>query len=73
MNEPKSIFASKTIWVNTLTLLVGLATLLLDLPVISENPMAVAIITVVVVPLLNSILRLVTNKPVGLNMNMDWT
>ena len=73
MNEPKSILTSKTLWINTLTFLVGLATLLLDIPVVAENPKVFAAVTIVVIPLLNNILRLVTNKPVGLNANMDWS
>ena len=73
MQPPKSYLTSKTLWANVLMFLAGLAALLLDLPVVAENPKAVAIISVVVIPTINSVLRLITNKPVAVKGNLNWS
>ena len=62
----KPVWASKTIWVNSLTFLAGVAAVLVDVPLIAENPKATAAVTMVVLPLLNNLLRLVTSEPVSM-------
>ena len=58
----KSIFLSKTFWVNAIVLLIGLLTQLGDQTWIS--PEILAIITSVVLPMVNVVLRWLTTQPV---------
>lgn len=60
----KSIFASKTFWVNALTLVAsGLAMFAGNE---SVSPGVVAIITGIAIPIVNVVLRFLTDKPVNL-------
>lgn len=62
----KNILRSKTFWVNAITLAVGAATMLAGNEAIGLNPQVSAILTSIVVPSLNLLLRAVTNEPVHL-------
>lgn len=61
--EPKSLFASKTIIFNVLTLLAISLTAVSDSAVITDNPVATGVVAVLV-SLVNVGLRLVTKSPV---------
>ena len=62
--ERKFILKSKTFWVNAITLAVGAATLLQGSPIVGFSPELTAIITGLVVPGLNLLLRSLTNEGV---------
>lgn len=59
----KSLFASKTVWANAITLAVGIVTLVAGSDLISEYPQVVAGL-VAAQGALNVILRLFTSKPI---------
>ena len=59
----KSPFASKTLWVNGLTLAAVVLTALVDHQLITENPAVVAALTMGL-SAVNMILRFVTSQPV---------
>jgi len=61
--EPKSLFTSKTVIFNVLTLLALSLTAVADSTIIVENPVAVGVLSVVTA-LVNVGLRLVTKVPV---------
>jgi len=60
----KQWYLSKTIWVNLLTLLVGLFGYLLGQEVVQDYPTMVSVL-VALQGAVNIILRLVTSKPIG--------
>jgi len=59
----KSPFASKTLWVNGLTLAAVVLTALVDHSLITENPAVLASLTMGL-SAVNMVLRFLTNKPV---------
>jgi hypothetical protein len=61
--EPKSLFTSKTVIFNILTLLAISLTSVADSTIITENPVATGVVAVLV-SLVNVGLRLVTKVPV---------
>lgn len=61
--DPKSLFASKTIWFNVLTLLALSLTSVADSSIILGNPVAVGVISVATA-LVNVGLRLFTKSPI---------
>lgn len=62
-NKMKSPLKSKTIWVNCITIAVGIATYLGGSEIIAAYPVAVSVIAVVVGGL-NVALRFLTSKPI---------
>lgn len=62
MGDIKSIFTSKTFWVNVIVLLIGLLTQLGDQPWIP--PATLAFLTSVILPMLNIFLRWLSDEPV---------
>tara|TARA_R110000782_G_scaffold210163_1_gene298254 strand:- start:210 stop:410 length:201 start_codon:yes stop_codon:yes gene_type:complete len=61
-NETKSIFLSKTLWVNLLTVIL----IILNRSDVVVDPTLIEPLVVVILPVLNMALRIVTNKPVAL-------
>ncbi len=59
----KSIFSSKTIWYNVLSLVSMALVAINDSSIITENPLAVGVVAVTT-SLVNLGLRLVTDKPI---------
>ncbi len=60
----KPFWKSKTFWVNVLTLVISALTMIAGSETI--DPQVVAIITGIAIPILNVVLRFVTNEPIGL-------
>ena len=61
----KSIFASKTFWVNALTSVISMGTYLVDSSIFTDNPEFVAIAGTII-GALNVALRLITKEPVSI-------
>ena len=61
----KSIFASKTFWVNSITAVISLGTYFVDSAIFAENPELIAIAGTVIGGL-NVVLRLITKEPVSI-------
>lgn len=61
----KSVFASKTVWVNVLTFIAGVVTFFQDHELIVENPDIVAVLGGVLA-LVNVGLRFLTDKPIAI-------
>lgn len=66
--DGKSILASKTLWVNVLTILITIVTALSGADFIPAEYMVW--ITALVLPILNVILRFFTNEPVSVEATM---
>ena len=60
----KSLFASKTFWVNSLLAVVSIGTYIADSALLADSPEAIAFIGTGI-GLVNVILRLMTNEPVA--------
>lgn len=60
----KSVFASRTLWVNIAMIVVYALTLSLDVDVVKNNPQATLIVGMVV-NLINMVLRTLTDRPVS--------
>ncbi len=63
MRHGKPFWKSKTIWVNALTLLLSILTALAGSDFV--DPKVVAIITGILIPIVNILLRFVTNQPIS--------
>ncbi|GEM_PF-2743959 len=63
MRQGKPFWKSKTIWVNALTLLLSILTALAGSDFV--DPKVVAIITGILIPIVNILLRFVTNQPIS--------
>jgi hypothetical protein len=64
VSQVKSIFASKTFWVNVITGVLSI----LSLPQVATLPPSVLAVVSIVAPILNVILRRLTNSPVTFSM-----
>ena len=60
----KPWWQSKTIWANVITLVVSVLTMLAANDLIKQYPDVAVIITGVAIPILNTILRLITAQPI---------
>tara|TARA_R100000742_G_C4187454_1_gene20612 strand:+ start:110 stop:340 length:231 start_codon:yes stop_codon:yes gene_type:complete len=71
--EIKMKFAlkSKTLWVNILTLCVGLATVFGNSELLKEYPEVLLGITSILIPTLNVFLRFITNEPITLSKSKE--
>lgn len=61
----KSIFSSKTFWVNALMIVVYVLTASMDVDIVKNNPTAVLVIGMIV-NVINMALRAVTDRPVSI-------
>jgi hypothetical protein len=61
-NETKNVFLSKTLWVNLLTVIL----IILNRRDVVVDPAIIEPLVVVLLPVINMALRLVTKKPVTL-------
>ena len=59
----KSLWQSKTFWVNAITAAAAVLTTLVDTPVIADNPKIVGVI-VTTLSVVNIVLRLITSQPI---------
>lgn len=64
MNETKSVLASKTVWVNILSLVAISLTAVADSSIITENPALVGGVAVAI-SVVNLLLRLVTKTAIS--------
>ena len=62
MTDKKPWYKSKTVWINVITLCVGITAVLSESETLPQE--AVLILTALVVPILNVFLRWLTNKPI---------
>lgn len=58
----KNVFKSKTVWVNAITAVLGMVTYIVGMDVLP--PGVVAVVTGLVVPIANVVLRFMTNEAV---------
>jgi hypothetical protein len=61
--ETKSIFQSKTFWINAITAVAGILTTIGGSDLIQQNPQAAGVMAIVI-GVANVLLRLVTKQPV---------
>ena len=60
----KTWYSSRTIWVNVLTLAVSIITVLMSSELLAGYENLILILTTIVVPIINIILRWLTDQPV---------
>ncbi len=67
----KYALKSKTIWINIITLAIGLATVFGSSDLLKEHPDFVLGITSIVIPSLNVFLRFLTNEPITIHAKKE--
>lgn len=60
----KEWWQSKTFWVNTVTLVIGIITTFAGLDFVKENPQLTVVLSTIVLPFLNNVLRWLTKVPI---------
>jgi len=61
----KSWWKSKTIWINTLTLAASILGVLIASELVQENPRLVLILAGIALPVINVLLRWLTDEPIS--------